>query len=305
MKTNQSLEPMTEKILDYVYGELPPEEADKVRARVASDPEWKAEYDLLAGVSRTLDAWDEAPAPADAREAVLRRIRETRPAAAAAGAWLRMAWERLGPVAAAAAVSVAILWATTGSVGPPAAPVKDLLFCGVLWGGIYHMVFLVLLKREPARVWVPAGSGGYICVELRRAVFWAVIAFVLFLGVALATPNPAPFETRTAYRGIAERIPYPVSFLLPAGYALVGCLAAGLFLGRRARIGAGTQGILMGVIAGILIALDLYTYHITYAPFGQSTLAHLAAWTVSGFAVAVASGYGGALLGAKTATRSR
>jgi hypothetical protein len=300
MNTSKQNGSMFEKILDYVYGELPPDEAETVRARIESDPEWKDEYELISGTSRVLDSWDEQPVPAGVTQGVLRRIEGAAPGRSAASAWLRMAWERLAPVAAAVFVSVAFLWVTTSSLDLSAASMRDLLFCGVLWGGVYHMVFLVLMRREPSQVWVPAGSGGFVRVELRRAVLWAVVAFVLFMGVAQVTPNPGAFETRAVYLEIAKKIPYFVSFLLPAFYALAGCLVAAFFLGRKVKTDAGTQGTLMGVLAGILIALDLYTYHITYAPFGLSTLLHLAVWTASGVAVAVASGYAGAILGSKT-----
>jgi hypothetical protein len=296
MKRHQSDQEISDRIVDYLYGELPTEEAEQVRHRVESDPAWQAEYRILETTFQALDAWGDRDVPADATAAVRDRINRHHERPAATRAWLRVLWERLAPVAAAVLVSVTILWTTTSSLGVGAASVKDLLFCGVLWGGIYHLVFMVLLRRDPSYIWVPAANRGFVCLELRRAVLWGAVAFVLFFAAALATPNPAPFETRPTYMAIANKIPYFVAFLEPAVYALVGCLIAAFVLGRRAGGDAGAQGTLMGVIAGILIVLDLYTYHLVEP---NSTLLHLAVWSFTAFFVAVASGHWGALLGSR------
>ena len=221
MNQTRKNDQISERILEFLYGELSPEEEDRVRQRVESDPSWKEEYRILESTFRALDAWQDRDVPVDAANRVRGRVdaadrvraRVARERPAAARAWFRLGWERLGPVAAAVLVSGVILWTLTSSLTEVSTSVKDLLFCGVLWGGVYHLVFLVLMKREPSYLWVPAGSRGFLCLELRRAVLWAVVAFVLFFGTALATPNPVPFETRPMYLGLAGRIPSGVAFL--------------------------------------------------------------------------------------------
>lgn len=92
-----------DKLLRYVDGNLPAEQASEIEARIAKDAEFRAEYDLLRHVQRRLSQrpMDSSPGLWDGIEAQIQ----------SESLWSSLVWagKRLVPLAAAAAVIFMVL----------------------------------------------------------------------------------------------------------------------------------------------------------------------------------------------------
>ena len=92
-----------DKLLRYVDGNLPAEQAHEIEARIAEDADLRAEYDLLRHVQNRLRQRPMAPSPG-LWDGVQAQIREE-------SLWNSLVWagKRLVPLAAAAAVIFLVL----------------------------------------------------------------------------------------------------------------------------------------------------------------------------------------------------
>lgn len=244
-----------ERLVDHLYGDN--------SATPVPDPQGQAELDGLCTVRRTLGTWRDEPLPPALHDQVMDRVQELalRGRRTFAGFVWWLLRREVSPAVMGTTVAALILLLHSSGDGTTVVGTghRTALLCGLVWGGIFSSVFRAALSQRTQALAAWWTRGRTVVLDMKSVCSWALLAFALAFTVAVFTPNPSPFEDRGAFLHLADQIPYAVAYGLPALYVLVGTLVAGTACGLFHRRSAVAHGTGVGLVAAVLMILDLWT----------------------------------------------
>jgi len=261
------------KLTEYLYEELMPSEKSHLDEHLRSCPSCAERLGEFQKTRSLLGLWEDAVLPAGTHD-LLARLPESQ------SSWFNRLFPQslrdflLGtalPAGLALSCALVVIGLTVTHSTARVRPNWSLVVCGLVWGEIYHSLFQrVLAPVRRARRSLNER-------ETALAVLGGMAAFVGAFILALVTPNPMPFETRSCFFPIAKILPYWAAYPLPMIWSFLSVIIMISWLSPHGFSRPRQTILLSAGVYSLLMILDLATYAY-FEPYATWTLC--AFWSV-------------------------